>query len=340
MMRVLKVLSAGPGLTVQDMGRTGYLAFGLSRGGAADRLALAEGAALLGQPATHAAIEMAGLGGTFRAETDLRIALTGAPMAATVEEGGSLRWNASHLLPKGAVLRVGAVQAGAYGYLHLGGGVATPERLGGRSAHLTAGLGQRLQAGDQLPVGPDAGSATHLSLEPAPRLSGGVLRMVPSLQTSLFGEAMLARFEATTFTRDSRANRMGVRLLPEGEGFALDGGLSVLSEAIAPGDIQVTGDGAPYVLLSECQTTGGYPRIGSVLPSDLPRVAQAQAGARFRFEMVTLEAAVEIERRAAAARAALTGQLRPLLRDPASVRDLLGYQLVSGVTAGRDLDED
>ncbi|OIQ32920.1 MAG: urea amidolyase [Alphaproteobacteria bacterium MedPE-SWcel] len=340
MSRTLTLLHAGPGLTVQDLGRPGYLAFGLSRGGAADRLALAEGGALLGQDAGFAAIEMAGIGGTFEASQEMRIALTGAPMAATLEDGTGLRWNASHILPKGARLTIGAVRRGSYGYLHVGGGIATPERLGARSVHLAAGLGARLRAGDVLPVGGDHGGPVDMGLEPEPRLEGGLLRMVPSLQTELFAKAELRRFQDVTFVRDSRANRMGVRLLPGGAGFALDGGLSVLSEVIAPGDIQVTGDGTPFVLMSECQTTGGYPRIGSVLPSDLPRVAQAQAGAEFRFAMVSLAEAVRIERRAAEDRARLRSRLTPVLRDPARIRDLLAYQLVSGVTAGTDLDDE
>ena len=335
----LIVHRAGPGLSIQDLGRSGYLAFGLSRGGAADRLALYEGAALLGQEPSAAAIEMAGLGGTFEVTTDTRIALTGAPMKATLQDGTELRWNASHLLAAGMQLSIGAVRAGSYGYLHVGGGIANALQLGARSAHLASGLGARLRDGAELPLGDDAGGAVNMTLTPEPRLDGGTLRMVPSLQTSLFGAVEVARFQEVRFHRDSRANRMGVRLLPEGQGFALEGGLSVLSEVIAPGDIQVTGDGTPYVLMSECQTTGGYPRIGSVLPCDMPRVAQAQAGAAFRFEQVTLEEAVEIERRARADRERLPSRLTPLVRDPARMRDLLSYQLVSGVTAGRDLDE-
>ncbi|WP_283967398.1 urea amidolyase [Tritonibacter sp. AK171] len=330
---------AGPGLSVQDLGRSGYLVFGLSRGGAADRLALYEGAALLGHDPGTAAIEMAGLGGTFEVTHDTRIALTGAPMGATLQDGTVLRWNASHLLPAGVHLTIGAVRAGSYGYLHLGGGIASELQLGARSAHLASGLGARLTDGTELPLGRDAGGAVNMTLEPEPRLEGGRLRMVPSLQTGLFGDAEVARFQEVRFSRDSRANRMGVRLLPEGQGFALEGGLSVLSEVIAPGDIQVTGDGTPYVLMSECQTTGGYPRIGSVLPCDMPRVAQAQAGAEFRFTLVSLDEAIELERRALADLERLPSRLAPLLRDPASMRDLLSYQLVGGVTAGRELDE-
>ncbi len=335
-MTSLRIQRIGPGASLQDLGRPGWLAQGLSRGGAADRLALYEGAALLGQDPGTAAIELPGAGGVFVFDRDARVALTGAPMAASVE-GQALVWNASHLVPAGTPLEIGAARAGVYGYLHVGGGFDVPSVMGGRSAQFTAGLGAALQAGDSLPLGADPGSVTGQALDVDPRGSGGTIRVVPSLQTPMFGEATLDRFAQTTFARDARANRMGVRLNSDGEGFLVEGGLSVVSEVITPGDIQVTGDGAPYVLMSECQTTGGYPRIATVIPCDLPRVAQAPAGAQIRFAFVTLDEAVEIERRALAARAALPRATSALVRDPHDIPDLLSYQLISGVIAG---DED
>ena len=95
MTRALIVHACGPGVTVQDAGRPGYLGYGVSRGGAADRLALAEGAALLAQSGALAALELAGMGGEFEAGEDLRIALTGAPMRASLD-GRRLAWHASH----------------------------------------------------------------------------------------------------------------------------------------------------------------------------------------------------------------------------------------------------
>ena len=337
MSRGLIVHRAGPGVTVQDLGRPGYLVFGLSRGGAADRLALEEGAALLRQKATLAALEMAGMGGDFEATEDLRIALTGARMHASID-GDRIAWNASHLLPKGAHLSIGAAETGTYGYLHVGGGIETPRQLGARGAHLAAGLGTPVRPGDRLAVGRDGRGSVEMKLTPEDRFGGGTVRIVSSLQTGFFASDELARFERTTFRKDPRANRMGVRLLPEGDGFKSDAGLSVLSEVIVPGDIQITGDGTPFVLLSECQTTGGYPRIGSVLPADLPRVAQARPGEQLRFRFVTLDEAVDIQRRHREVTASLAKTLTPLIRDPATIADLLSYQLISGVTAGGDLE--
>jgi allophanate hydrolase subunit 2 len=102
---------------------------------------------------------------------------------------------------------------------------------------------------------------------------------------------------------------------------------------VVPGDIQISGDGAPYVLMFECQTTGGYPRIGSVLPCDLPRAAQAQTGAPLTFEFLEMDAAVAVQNRYLADLKSLKSRVTPLVRDPARIRDLLSYQLISGVVS-------
>lgn len=320
----------GPAVSIQDLGRTGTIAMGLTRGGALDRLALYEGAALLGRP-VQAAIEMVGLGGRFEVTHATRIALTGGDMTATCD-GAPLAWNASHLLPAGSDLRIGGVTRGVVGYLHLGGAMDLPDVMGSPSSHLAAGLGPRLEPGMKIALLPDSGTNVDHILEPSPRFGGGTVRLVRTHQTHLFGEAALDRFVKTQFKRDARANRQGIRFNPEGEGFAAEGGLTVVSEIIAPGDIQVTGDGAPYVLMCESQTTGGYPRLATVLPSDLPRVAQAPLGAEVRFEVVSLDAARAIEKQARSDWAGLSARVRPRLRDPADIADLASYTLTSGVT--------
>lgn len=334
MSRALILREAGPGLTVQDLGRPGWLAEGLSRGGAADRLAMLEGAALLGQEAGSAAIEMAGFGGVFEATAPLRIALTGAPMAVRAGER-ALAWNAVHAIGPGERLAVGAARAGVWGYLHIGGGIATEAVMGSRSAHLAARIGRRLAAGDRLPVGADpAAGAAAMRLDAEARFAGGEVRLLPVPQTRLFPEAERARFEATEFRRDPRGNRQGVRLSFAGAPFAGASGLGLVSEVVQPGDVQLTGDGAPYVLLAECQTTGGYPRIGTVLPCDLARVAQAAPGTAISFRFVSLEEGLAACPAEEALLAGLRRRLVPRLRAAEDIPDLLGYQLVSGVTSG------
>ncbi len=337
-MRALMVRSIGPGVTVQDLGRAGLLGSGLSRGGAMDRLALYEGAALLRQSPGLAAVEMAGFGGVFEASADMRIALTGAPMRAEID-GKAVAWSASHLLPKGAQLSIGPAVLGFYGYLHVGGGFDTPVRLGSRSAHLAGGIGSVVAAGDTLPVAddPDPG-VIGFGIDAEPRFEGGTVRVLCGPQTPLFADNELARFAAETFRRDTRGNRMGVRFLPSGAPFKSEVGLSVLSEVVVPGDIQITGDGTPFILMAECQTTGGYPRIGTVLHADLPRVAQARPGDTLRYEFVDIDKGMAIEAAARKDWQRPSARIRRLVRLPEEIPDLLSYQLIGGVTAGDDIE--
>lgn len=332
MSRSLTVITAGPAMTVQDQGRPGYRAQGLTLGGAADRLALYEGAALLQQSADLAAIEMAGSGGTFQADQDMRIALTGAEMTANID-GEALIWNASHMLPAGAKLNIGGARNGTYGYLHIGGGVDAPLVMGARSSHLACGIGGLIETGEVLPIGQDKGRDVAMTLPASDRFGGGKIRIVASMQTEDFLPEEVDRFCATSFRRDARANRMGVRMDMDSDGFSTDAQLSIVSEVVVPGDIQISGEGAPYVLMYECQTTGGYPRIGSVLACDLPRVAQAQTGATIQFEMMEIAEAAAVQARYLNEIKTLKSKVTPLVRDPANIRDLLGYQLISGAVS-------
>ncbi len=326
----------GPAVTVQDLGWDGYVAQGISRGGAMDILAMAEGAALLGQSSNLAALEMPGFGGVFSTSCNCVIALTGAEMRADIE-GRVLGWNATHALPAGAKLRIGPVIRGVYGYLHISGGFEPPLLLGARGTHLAAGLRAPLAAGDTLPFGAVQAQRGQGSLAVADRSAGGVIRILPTLQSDMFGADFLVAFQNTGFTRDPRSNRMGVRLsAPDGPNFAPEAARNILSDIVMEGDIQITGDGTPYVLMAESQTTGGYPRIAQVLPCDLPRLAQLSGGAEIRFQMISHSEAIEIERAAQAARAGLAALCKPVVRDPREADDLLAMQLISGVTAGED----
>lgn len=327
----LKVLEIGPGVSLQDAGRPGYMSRGLSRGGALDQLALHEGAALVGHDPGAAALEIAGFGGLFEATGDTTIALTGAGIQAACD-GVELPGYVSLQLAKGARLRLGGVLQGSYAYLHVAGGFDAPLYMGARATHRSAGLGLPLDAGTHLAAAGVAGANRVLS--PEARLSGGEIRIVPSAQTDQFDPAIRQRFETIDFIRDARSNRQGVRLTYSGDAIAARAGLSIVSETVIPGDVQIAGDGQPFVLLTECQTTGGYPRIASVLPSDLPRMVQAPTGSTIRFRFVSIDEARQIEARARAEWAALPGRVRPLVRDPRDMPDLLAYNLVSGAVTG------
>ena len=338
MSNTLFIHSIGPGVTVQDQGRPGWAAQGLSRGGAADPLALLEGAALLNSDPGHAVLEMMGMGGSFSTSQDTRFALTGARMQAQID-GTPVPHNSSQLLRAGQRLQIGGARAGVFGYLAFAGGILTDTVMGSRSAHLTAGIGRPLKNGDTLPLGPDPDvTAPPRRLQESDRPTGGLIRVMPGPQTELFDADMRDRFTATRFTRSPRGNRQGVRLDHDSAPFTAAGQLGLLSDVIVAGDIQMTGDGVPFVLLAECQTIGGYPRIGTVIPADLPRLAQAAPGTALQFRMLSVEEADATVQSQATQLASLRAACQPLIRDPHDIADLLGYQLISGMTTGDDLE--
>ncbi|MEM6386916.1 MAG: urea amidolyase [Pseudomonadota bacterium] len=327
----LHIEQAGPLVSLQDAGRPGGLGSGLSRGGAADRHGYLDACALAGAPFGAAAIEMAGFGGRFRFTDRCRFALAGARMRATLD-GAPLLWNASHWAEPGAVLSIGGAEDGVYGYLLPGHGVDADLELGGRGYHRIAGLGRALAAGDRLAIFPAADTAPVFLPDQSP--ATGPLRVMPGPQTELFDETTRARFEATPFTRSTRANRQGVRLDQTGAAFASGGQLSRVSDFIAEGDIQMTGDGTPYVLLADCQTMGGYPRIGTVIPADVPRLAQALPGDEIRFAFLSVEEAEALWQPDEAYLRAAAARCKPRLRDPREIDDLLSYELI-----GKPLDD-
>ena len=335
----LHIHQAGPGLTVQDLGRPGWKAQGLSTGGAADPLALLEAAALLNTAPTNAVIEMMSYGGTFTADAPTRFVLTGAVMQADVD-GTPVTHNTTQFLPAGAKLSIKGATKGVYGYLAFAGGITTEHVMDSRATHLTAGIGKRLVAGDTLPLGPDPDrTSAPTKLASDDRFSGGALRVMPGPQTDFFSDETRQAFAETTFRRNPRGNRQGIRLDYDGTGFATDGSLTHVSDLIVPGDIQMTGDGVPYILLAECQTIGGYPRIGSVIPADLPKVAQAAPGTALRFQFLTVEEADATATAQAAQLRHLKDRCTPVLRDPHDIADLLRYQLISGATSGKATDD-
>jgi biotin-dependent carboxylase-like uncharacterized protein len=336
----LIVRSIGPAVAIQELGRPGFMSAGLTRGGASDPTALYEGAALLGHAPTCAALEMAGMGGAFEATGDVRIALTGAVMDASID-GVTIQWNASHLFPAGAILKIGAARRGNFGYLHVGNGFDTPQYLGTRGCHMSAGLGTLVAVGDRLPTSADQGTEVGLHLVPDARLEGGKIRFVRSMQSDKFDVETITRFTQTDFHRDPRGNRQGIRMDFEGTGFNANDQLNIVSEVTIAGDIQITGDGTPFVLMHECQTTGGYPRIGTILPADLSKVSQAPIGSTFRFELLSFDEGAATQARANAALEKLRKSVTPLVRDVSKIQNLLSYQLISGaVSANRSsLDE-
>lgn len=284
----LLVITPGLHDTVQDAGRTGSQRFGVSVAGAVDAVSHRIANLLVGNPPEAATLECTMSGGVFEVEADrCRIALAGADMPIEVA-GRHLIPYAAHVLRRGDRLRIGTAKTGLRAYLAVAGGIDVPPVLGSRSTQTRARLGgiegRALRAGDRLPIGV-AGPAPLLALPEAawPRFDGPV-RVLPGPQADAFTAAGMETFLSATYTVSVRSDRMACQL--DGPAIEHADGFNIVSDGIVNGSIQVPGHGRPIVLLADRQTTGGYPKIATVLTADLPKLAQRRPGDSVTFTAV------------------------------------------------------
>ena len=288
-MTAITITRAGPLTTLQDRGRFGMLAQGISASGPMDRRAFAAAGALL-QKAGETGIEMTAAGIAFRADGSLRVGCAGGQFTLTVN--GNLReWPARLGLHEDDVVEVTPGPAGNYGYLRFDREIDVPSLLGSRATNLTVGLGgfkgRALRAGDRITFGELGGASPVEATGP----SDGPIRVLWGLHADLFDANVRTTFVTSGFTISTGLDRMGVRLTDPQQIFRTQRRLNLVSDAIVPGDIQILGDGTPIVLMRDHQPTGGYPRIATVVSADLDRFAQLRPGTEVRFRPVTLERA-------------------------------------------------
>ncbi len=311
---MIEILDAPLPASFQDAGRPGYRHLGVPLSGALDAGWLAIANALAGNPAPTVALEICLRGPRLRAKRPLTIALAGEFSARIEDAAGQSRapgnWR-SFTLAKDEILDTGFLKSGI-GYLAVHGGFDLPAALGSRSTYARAGLGgiegRGIKAGDLVKVGAGE-TAILLRLPQAPCLADGPLRVIAGPQREYFTEAAWTAFLGTEFTVSREADRMGLRL--DGPRLKHDPacGADIISDAVTPGTIQVPGDGRPIVLLADCQTVGGYPKIATVIGADLPRLGHALPGQALRFIAVTQAEALAARREAATVLAATVASI-------------------------------
>ena len=298
----IRVISPGMLSTVQDLGRRGYSAIGVGRGGAADSLSVRVGNRLVGNDDRAAAIEMTWTGGTFEFACDAHIVLAGGNVDARIVNQRDAR-AAPVLEPvrirSGERLVVGPIQSGARSYLCVAGGIDVPVVLGSRSTHLVGVFGgmngRALRAGDVLPIGNDRAGESMGEISARARefcnttLARRTLRAVDGALQDSFNRQAVETFWTLKFEVSLKSDRAGLRLTGRIGQSPFDGRMA--SEGMMPGAVQVPESGEPIILLADHPTTGGYPVIACIAAVDHAVLGQVRPGEQFCFERVSIEEA-------------------------------------------------
>ncbi|MFJ9930457.1 biotin-dependent carboxylase uncharacterized domain-containing protein [Streptomyces misionensis] len=280
--RALVVVRPGALTTVQDLGRPGYAHLGVPRSGALDPGAAALVNRLTGNPPDAAVLETTVDGCALRARSTVTVAVGGAPCPVTVG-GRPAPWGAPVVVPAGALLEVGAAVAGVRCYVAVRGGIAVEPVLGSRATDLLSGLGPApLAEGTVLPLGRPAGPPARVDGAPQPGPPAElVLRVTPGPRADWFTARALRDLATRAYRVSPASNRIGLRT--EGPALERARDAELPSEGMVLGAVQVPPDGRPVVFLADHPTTGGYPVIAVVRPTDLAAAAQAVPGTPVRF---------------------------------------------------------
>ncbi len=296
----VEVIDAGIANSIQDLGRFGYRHMGIAVSGCLDPLLARCANALVGNPPECACIEVRAAGPALAVrQGPVRLALAGELAATLVradgEEAEVAAWQ-SVTLEVGDELQVGFLPGGT-AYLAVSGGFAVALQLGSRSTYQRAEIGVALDFDLQIACATvDEGGRMLAS----PWLDDdGPIRVLLGPQDDHFTPEAIADLLGGEYRATAQSDRMGMRLDGKALAHKAPALADIVSDGVAPGAIQVPGNGQPIVLLADCQTVGGYPKIATVISADLPRLAQVKPGQAIRFAAV--DAAQAAQARAAQA---------------------------------------
>lgn len=291
----IRVLRPGLLSTLQDLGRWGWQAFGVSVAGPMDPRAHRLANALVGNSAEAATLEITLVGPELLFQEECTVAVCGADFVVTV--GDHLAAHAAAFrVPREGLLRFGARARGSRAYLAVDGGFTVPEMFGSRSTHLPSGIGghagRALLTGDRLPVGESGGQRARPRRVPTLDLPAGhaKLRFIPTAELGHFRSDALSCLQSDRYSLRPDSNRMGYRL--QGPVIRLKTTGMMLSQPSPLGTIQVPQDGQPILLMADRQTTGGYPPLGTVITADLGLAGQLGPGDTVTFAPCTRQEAL------------------------------------------------
>lgn len=294
----ITILEAGPYATIQDRGRFGYQRYGMPVSGPMDPFAFEAANILVDNEINTATIEFTSPGITFFTHQPMLIAAAGHGIQLFIEDHEFPTWM-SLFIRKNRRVRIEKTGEGMWGYLAVSGGFQLEPVMGSRATYLRGNIGgvdgRMLQVDDVLTAGiPDVDLTTAagriFTAEKLPSYSSSpTLRVIMGPQTEAFTPQGIQTFLSQDYVVQFDSDRMGYRL--EGQRIEHDGGANIISDGIVTGSIQVPASGQPIIMMADHQTTGGYPKIATVIQADLPLLAQTQPMKALRFCAVTPKSA-------------------------------------------------
>ena len=295
----ITILNPGLLTTVQDGGRIGYQAFGVSVSGVMDPRAMNIANILVGNDDNEAVLECTMMGPQIRFDVSNVIAVTGGDLGASID-GQPIPTYRAVKVQAGQTLRFTGLRGGCRAFIAFAGGLDIPLVMGSRSTYMKAKIGglegRKLQKDDVIGFRDPKETIHNFDIrgftpEFVPRKEYTLRVILGPQDDMMFTDEGLKTFLSETYTVTPEFDRMGCRL--DGPVIAHKNGGDIISDGIAFGAIQVPSAGKPIIMLADRQTTGGYTKIANVITADFRLLAQMKAGDKVRFEKTSIAAAQE-----------------------------------------------
>ncbi|WP_354680799.1 biotin-dependent carboxyltransferase family protein [Mariniflexile fucanivorans] len=280
---VVKVLSPGFYSTIQDLGRTGFQEFGVPYSGVMDVYSATLANLILGNHANDAVIEMTMTGAKLQFSCSTYICVSGADMSPQLN-GVPIHLNKSMKVSAEDVLSFGKLNKGFRCYLAVSGGFKTEEVMRSRSMYKDVTDLNKLSKNNELKTNindlylNDNNSLVkvknkHFSTKDIEVFKGPEFHLLSTKQQKLLLQ--------NEFTISKENNRMGYQLSE-----LLENNLEpIITSPVLPGTVQLTPSGKLIILMRDCQTTGGYPRVFQLKESSINVLAQKFTGKTIHFKL-------------------------------------------------------
>jgi allophanate hydrolase len=288
---------AGPLVTFQDIGRPGNMRYGVSASGPMDIVSFEAANAVLGNETKQTAIEIS-LGGLILQchEGSITLAITGGDFLIEYQGQKISSWTVL-TIQKGERLSIRAGKSGSWAYLAFSGKLNVKDWLKSNSTHSTSGFGGGvLKTGQKFTLTDASNQANRIGPILKPSFNtNDLIHAVLGPQDQYFMNTAIEIFSDSIFKVSDNYDRMGMQLT--GPKLELKSALSIPSEPVVKGSIQVSGDGIPTILLADHQTTGGYPKIATVISSDINRLVQFRSNQSVEFKLISSNEALQKTRK-------------------------------------------
>ncbi|WP_108809394.1 biotin-dependent carboxyltransferase family protein [Aquimarina spinulae] len=279
----VEIVKPGLSTTIQDEGRFGFSKYGVPKSGAMDQVSFGFANLILGNPKNSACIEWTIQPPVLKFHEETTIVLTGGETDAFLNDKKIEMYREIRVL-KNDILKVNFCKKGIYGYVGIKGGFFSEEVLCSRSFYKSITPRFRLDKNDKIPYQSSSDYRDHFSTISPPLFLGNSneLEVYKGPEFDMLNDAQKSKVLESVFTISNTINRMAIQLEEKIPNILS----SIITSPVLPGTIQLTPSGSLIVLMRDCQTTGGYPRVLQLTETAINHIAQKRMKEKCSFKLI------------------------------------------------------